>query len=334
MRRRTFTATASVGAAAATAAIAAGTLSAWAGEDSDSKQTNGYTWKNAVINGGGFVSGIVFNETEPNLIYARTDIGGCYRWQEDSRTWKPLLDWVGRDKWGYSGVVSMATDPVETDRVYAAVGTYTNDWDPNNGAVLYSDDRGETWGIAELPFKQGGNMPGRGMGERLVVNPADNAELYLGTPNGNGLWRSKDHGRTWAAGRGVPEPRQLRRRARQHHPRRQPGRDLDRLRPDRRQGLCGRGRPGRPAVRLRRRRGDLAGRPRRGRSARRSRREPHLPRPVRGGRHQRVPVHRHQPRPGPRQRSRPLRATAERSCGSPPRPASGPMSPRPTTRAA
>jgi hypothetical protein len=200
VRRRTFTTS------LAAAAVAAGALptSAFAAPSGQCEDT--YTWKNAAINGGGFVPGIVFNETEPNLIYARTDIGGCYRWQEDSRTWKPLLDWVGRDKWGYTGVVSMATDPVETDRVYAAVGTYTIDWDPNNGAVLYSDDKGETWGIAELPFKQGGNMPGRGMGERLVVNPADNAELYLGTPSGNGLWRSKDHGRTWAKVENFPNP--------------------------------------------------------------------------------------------------------------------------------
>src|SRR5690606_16375188 len=143
-----------------------------------------YTWRNAVINGGGFVPGIVFNETEADLIYARTDIGGLYRWQEDTQTWKPLLDWVGWDHWGYTGVVSVATDPVEPGRVYAAVGTYPNDRDPNNGAVLYSDDYGETWGTAELPFKQGGNMPGRGMGERLVVDPADNGVLYLGTPSG------------------------------------------------------------------------------------------------------------------------------------------------------
>lgn len=198
------------GAGVAAAAVAIGTLSApysaWAGEYAGAQPLDAYTWRNAVINGGGFVPGIIFNETEPNLIYARTDIGGCYRWQEESRTWKPLLDWVGRDRWGYAGVVSMATDPVDTHRVYAAVGTYTIDWDPNNGAVLYSDDRGDTWGIAELPFKQGGNMPGRGMGERLVVNPADNAELYLGTPNGNGLWRSKDHGRTWAKVENFPNP--------------------------------------------------------------------------------------------------------------------------------
>ncbi|WP_035735609.1 hypothetical protein, partial [Glycomyces arizonensis] len=192
MRRRTFAASIGAAAVAATAVPDA----AFAKHDRHCGDT--YTWRNAAINGGGFVPGIVFNETEADLIYARTDIGGLYRWQEDSQTWKPLLDWVGWDDWGYTGVVSVATDPVEPNRVYAAVGTYTNDWDPNNGAVLYSEDYGETWGIAELPFKQGGNMPGRGMGERLVVDPADNAVLYLGTPSGNGLWRSTDHGRTWA----------------------------------------------------------------------------------------------------------------------------------------
>ncbi|MDT0346160.1 xyloglucanase [Streptomyces litchfieldiae] len=202
MRRRAFTA--SLGAAAV--AVAAGALPAPAFAKPGRQSKDAYTWKNVVVNCGGFVPGIIFNETEPNLIYARTDVAGAFRWQEDTRTWKQLMDWVSRDKWGYQGVVSMASDPVETDRVYAAVGAYTTDWDPNNGAVLYSDDRGETWGVAELPFKQGGNMPGRGMGERLAVNPADNAELYLGTPSGNGLWRSRDYGRTWAAVENFPNP--------------------------------------------------------------------------------------------------------------------------------
>ncbi|MEY9995713.1 hypothetical protein ABIE67_007745 [Streptomyces sp. V4I8] len=157
-----------------------------------------YTWKNARIDGGGFVPGIVFNRKEKNLAYARTDIGGAYRWQESSKTWTPLQDSVGWDDWGHTGVVSLASDSVDPDRVYAAVGTYTNSWDPKNGAVMRSSDRGASWQKTELPFKVGGNMPGRGMGERLAVDPNKNSVLYLGAPSGKGLWRSTDSGVTWS----------------------------------------------------------------------------------------------------------------------------------------
>ncbi|MGP3969196.1 WD40/YVTN/BNR-like repeat-containing protein [Streptomyces sp. 6N223] len=165
-----------------------------------------YSWDNVEINGGGFVPSVVFNRSEPDLVYARTDIGGAYRWNEQGQEWIPLLDEFGNDHWGYSGVASIATDPVEPDNVYAAVGSYTNDWDPGNGAILRSADRGETWQVTELPFKVGGNMPGRGMGERLVVDPHDNDVLYFGAPSGEGLWRSTDAGVTWREVASFPNP--------------------------------------------------------------------------------------------------------------------------------
>ncbi|GAB3153001.1 cellulose binding domain-containing protein [Micromonospora sonneratiae] len=165
-----------------------------------------YSWKNVRIDGGGFVPGIVFNQTERNLIYARTDIGGAYRWEQASQSWTPLLDWVGWDRWGWNGVLSLATDPVQTNRVYAAVGMYTNGWDPNNGAILRSSDRGATWQATGLPFKVGGNMPGRGQGERLAIDPNSNNVLYYGAEGGNGLWRSTDHGVTWAKVTSFPNP--------------------------------------------------------------------------------------------------------------------------------
>ncbi|WP_327400140.1 cellulose binding domain-containing protein [Streptomyces sp. NBC_01288] len=157
-----------------------------------------YTWHNARIDGGGFVPGVVFNRSEKNLAYARTDIGGAYRWQESTKIWTPLLDSVGWDAWGHTGVVSLASDSVDPDKVYAAVGTYTNSWDPTNGAVLRSRDRGGSWQETDLPFKLGGNMPGRGMGERLAVDPNKDSVLYLGAPSGKGLWRSTDSGVTWS----------------------------------------------------------------------------------------------------------------------------------------
>jgi hypothetical protein len=196
----------------AVSALAAGLLFAGsppapaAGSPKTVAAADTYTWKNVRIDGGGFVPGIVFNRTEKNLAYARTDIGGAYRWQEATKTWTPLLDSVGWDEWGHTGVVSLASDSVDPDRVYAAVGTYTNSWDPTNGAVLRSSDRGASWRKADLPFKLGGNMPGRGMGERLAVDPNRNSVLYLGAPSGKGLWRSTDSGATWSQVTSFPNP--------------------------------------------------------------------------------------------------------------------------------
>jgi photosystem II stability/assembly factor-like uncharacterized protein len=171
-----------------------------------SAQTQLYTWRNVEIVGGGFVPGIVFNQTQPDLVYARTDIGGAYRLDPATSRWIPLTDWVSWDEWGLTGVASLATDPVDPNRVYLAAGTYTNAWDPNNGAILRSTDQGATWSRTVLPFKLGGNMPGRGMGERLAIDPNKNSNLYLAAPSGNGLWRSTDYGVNWSKVVSFPNP--------------------------------------------------------------------------------------------------------------------------------
>ena len=54
-----------------------------------------YEWKNVVTGaGGGFVPGIIFNESEKDLIYARTDIGGACRWNAADGEWNSLTDFV------------------------------------------------------------------------------------------------------------------------------------------------------------------------------------------------------------------------------------------------
>ncbi|NIK71974.1 aryl-phospho-beta-D-glucosidase BglC (GH1 family) [Paenibacillus sp. BK720] len=160
-------------------------------------KSQAYDWGRVKIVGGGLIPGIIFNEKEKDLIYARTDMGGAYRWDPTTKTWIQLLEWVSKEDWNLSGVESIATDPVDPNRVYIAAGTYSNDWVQTNGYILRSQDRGQTWEKTEMPFKFGGNMPGRTMGERLVIDPNDNRILYLGARNGNGLWKSEDYGATW-----------------------------------------------------------------------------------------------------------------------------------------
>jgi len=165
-----------------------------------------YTWRNVQIFGGGFIVGVVFNQTEPDLVYTRTDIGGAYRLDNVTGRWVPLLDSISWDDWNLTGVASIASDPVNPNNVYLAVGTYTNEWTTQNGAILRSSDRGATWQRTMLPFKLGGNMPGRGAGERLAVDPNRNSTIYLAAPSGNGLWRSTDSGVTWSRVTSFPNP--------------------------------------------------------------------------------------------------------------------------------
>ncbi|MBL1094012.1 MULTISPECIES: RICIN domain-containing protein [Streptomyces] len=155
-----------------------------------------YAWKNAQVTGGGYVTGLVFNPREKGLLYARTDMGGAYRWDTGAEQWIPLTDWIGEKDWNLLGIDSLATDPIDPNRLYLGTGTYTNDW-AGNGAILRSTDRGRTFKRTHLPFKLGGNEDGRGAGERLVIDPAHHGTLLLGTRK-NGLWRSTDYGVTWS----------------------------------------------------------------------------------------------------------------------------------------
>ncbi len=158
-----------------------------------------YNWNSVVTGGGGgFVVDIIFNQKQKDLIYARTDIGGAYRWNPKNSTWTQLLDWVSPSQWNMTGVESVATDPVDPNRLYIASGTYTNSWTSMNGVILRSTDQGNTFQQTPMPFKMGGNMPGRGMSERLAIDPNKNSILYFGARSGNGLWRSTDFGVTWS----------------------------------------------------------------------------------------------------------------------------------------
>ncbi|MEU9288893.1 1,4-beta-glucanase [Streptomyces sp. NPDC048275] len=163
---------------------------------------SGYRWRNAVIGGTGFVTGVLFHPSVRGLAYARTDIGGAYRWDDRAARWTPLTDHLGWDDWNLLGVEALAVDPVHPDRLYLALGTYAQSW-AGNGAVLRSEDRGATWTRTDLSVKLGANEDGRGAGERLLVDPRDSDTLWLGTRH-DGLLKSTDRGATWAAVTGFP----------------------------------------------------------------------------------------------------------------------------------
>jgi hypothetical protein len=157
--------------------------------------TTATTWNSVKFGGGGYVTGLIFHPTSPNLLYARTDIGGAYRWNQRASSWTPITDGLGfgAAESRFHGVESIAVDPTNDNLVYMATGMYTFE---GNGRLYISSDRGDHWTHVDLPFPIGGNNAGRAMGERLMVDPNKPSTLFYGSRTA-GLWKSTDSGQTW-----------------------------------------------------------------------------------------------------------------------------------------
>ncbi len=157
-----------------------------------SQNSSGYKWDNVKIGGGGFVNAVIACPTQQNLFYARTDVGGAFRWEEDTHSWTSLLDFADYEHRAYYGVESLAVDPQEPNRVYMSVGLYN--WD--HSAILRSDDYGKTFSVTKSPFAINGNGMGRQTGERMAVDPNKGDILFCGSRL-KGLWKSTDRGVSW-----------------------------------------------------------------------------------------------------------------------------------------
>ncbi len=155
-----------------------------------------YSWRSVPFGAGGFVDGFLYHPKQKGLLYARTDIGGMYRYDYAAKAWVPLLDGLGHDDAQLIGVLSMAVDPNDPNKLYAATGEYYGQW-AHMGAVMRSDDQGKSWQKTDLPIHLGANSDGRGTGDRLQVDPHDGQVLLLASSQ-DGLWKSSDGGATFA----------------------------------------------------------------------------------------------------------------------------------------
>ena len=163
-------------------------------------------WNWIETGGGCYTADVVFSEVQQGLAFARCDVGGAYRWDNATSQWVSMLDSTGWTESHLSGVLSVATSPQNANKVALACGLYTNGWDPLNGIILTSDNQGATWTKTVMPFKIGGNMPGRSMGERLAYDPNNDSIMFYAASDGNGLWKSSNGGLNWAQVTAFPNP--------------------------------------------------------------------------------------------------------------------------------
>jgi len=155
-----------------------------------------YNWKPVVINGGGYVDGIVFHPNAPGLMYCRTDIGGAYRWNATSNSWTQLLNFVGypNNQGSLMGVESIGLDPQDTNRLYLSCGWMGGS---NPSGIMISTNQGGSFTVINSPWVIESNNDGRGSGERFGVDPNLGSILFYGTHLA-GLWKSVNYAANWS----------------------------------------------------------------------------------------------------------------------------------------
>ncbi|SHL41070.1 T9SS type A sorting domain-containing protein [Fibrobacter sp. UWEL] len=159
-----------------------------------------YDWGNVRFDGGGFMSAILPSPYQKDLIYARTDVGGIYRWDVTKSVWVPLMDFISENDKGLYGTEAFALDPNDPARIYVLAGTGYFSW--GRTAVLISKDYGSTWDTTYVGNKEGegilahGNGMGRQTGEKLAVDPNKSNIILCGSRTA-GVFKSEDYGKTW-----------------------------------------------------------------------------------------------------------------------------------------
>ena len=155
-------------------------------------------WDTLNIAGGGFVSGII---TGDDQMYARTDVGGAYRYDYEQKKWVQLLGFLTEADRGFLSVDAMCVDPNDDDTLYLLCGcAYFSD---ARTAIFRSHDAGETFEEIDVTdmIQVHGNGYGRQTGEAIAVDPDDPNIIYCGgdvTAGDSALIMSKDGGDTWS----------------------------------------------------------------------------------------------------------------------------------------
>lgn len=155
---------------------------------SNTQTTEPYTWKNVPIGGGGYITGMKIHPLDATKRYYRTDVGGAYRWNDDTERMEQIIFLDNRDLYSVAGI---ALHPNDTDIVYLAVGRKC---ESENTAILKSTNAGEDFTevniVGGVPFWFAANG-GRDcdddsddkdrQGTPIEINPHNTNELYIGT---------------------------------------------------------------------------------------------------------------------------------------------------------
>lgn len=151
-----------------------------------------YQYRNLPIPGGGYVTGFLFHPKKEGVLYARTDIGGTYRFDFKEKKWISLITHVTAEDLSETFPIALALDEDRPNVLYIACGENK----PGRGVLAISEDYGETFYYERIPVLIHGNLNGRGTADRLFVDREAPDTLYFASQQ-EGLYISTDRGKSW-----------------------------------------------------------------------------------------------------------------------------------------
>ena len=144
------------------------------------------------MGGGGYITGIVQDPLNSNILYARSDVAGIFKSVDGGKSW--AVKNSGMNKMSDHYCHSLAIDPFDNKRLLRASGDVRSF--RFTGRIHRSDDGGESWYLVKDGLDYYGNGPTRMFGELIVFNPDKKGEVVAGSFS-KGLWMSHDNGETW-----------------------------------------------------------------------------------------------------------------------------------------
>ncbi len=159
-------------------------------------------YEQVAIGGGGYVTGVYYHPTTPNLLYMRTDVGGSFRYDYNTREWVSLFTDFTLDDENYYGNNALALAPSDDRYVYVSTGKSEFFGGKD---VLVSKDRGQTWATTGLDKElfASSDFYNKIIGPAIAVDPKDATKVYAGTAN-DGLWYKDGDTAAWVRVEGVP----------------------------------------------------------------------------------------------------------------------------------
>ncbi|MFV0482931.1 MAG: hypothetical protein ACK5MG_02385 [Bacteroidales bacterium] len=150
------------------------------------------TFKTGHIGGGGYIPNLIQDQTNPEILYARSDVGGVFKSINGGKNWEACNNGLlySRDH----PTRSLAIDPKNTQILYRSGGELRAHQALGN--IYKSVDGGAVWTLLTDKIDFFGNGPTRMCGEMLAIHP-DNSNIILVAGYSKGVWISKDAGKTW-----------------------------------------------------------------------------------------------------------------------------------------